>query len=227
MTPERSMTEKESLELITDMIQKAKGSINENGWGAILWGAVVGICGIAEFARRKAGIELPFDIWLLTLLALIPNAVISQREAKAAKMRSHAARAIDTVWMVYGISVFALVLYFTVIGSQTDRLLLESGIEVFSKKVGSNTYEPMALGPLSPISLLILLFAIPTLITGLTRQFRPMTIAAVICYALFVVSLFTNTAIDNLLAGISAIINWLIPGIMLRRKYLRQHNTHV
>ncbi len=224
---DKTLSEQESLALITNMIQKARNSFNENGNGAMLWGAVVGLCGLLSAAKGFLKIDLPFDPWLLTLLAFIPQFIITYKEGKSNMVRSHSDKAIDAVWMVYGISVFALVAYFNIIGPQSERLLQDYGYEVFRKEIGTDGYEPMRLFPLSPISLLILLFAIPTLITGITRSFRPMIVGGILCYLFFVISLFTNTNYDNLLAGISAIINWLIPGLIMRKKYKEHRRTHV
>lgn len=47
---EKTMTEQESIKLITDMIQKARGGrFHEGGVGPILWGIVVGLAGILTF----------------------------------------------------------------------------------------------------------------------------------------------------------------------------------
>ncbi|MFX8414326.1 hypothetical protein ABTL42_19675, partial [Acinetobacter baumannii] len=68
-------------------------------------------------------------------------------------------------------------------------------------------------------SLYLLLYGMPTMITGLSKKFIPMIYGAFMTYVLFVVSIFTNSKIDMLLQGISGIVCWLIPGIILYRRY--------
>ena len=43
---EKELNEKESLSLISEMIQKAKSSFHESGTSAILWGSVTAVCAI-------------------------------------------------------------------------------------------------------------------------------------------------------------------------------------
>jgi len=222
-----SFSEKESLDLITEMISRARNSFNENGAGPILWGAVVGFCGLFQFTARYFEWNVPFDVWLLTLVALIPQAIITYRENRLLKAKNKNARILDAVWLVYGLSVFALVAYFNLVGPQSDRLVHDAGFEYFMRKPGSSTLEPLHLFPLSAISLLILLFAFPTLVTGLATSFLPMTIGGILSYVFFLISIYTTSDIDNLLAGITGIINWLIPGIILRSRYKKQIRENV
>lgn len=83
-------------------------------------------------------------------------------------------------------------------------------------------YEPNAL---SPLSLLMIIYAFPTLVTGITRKFRPMVLGAVACYIFYLISLFTTQTWDSLLNGLAAIGNWLIPGLILRTKYLKARKS--
>jgi hypothetical protein len=59
----------------------------------------------------------------------------------------------------------------------------------------------------------------PTLITGLNKKFEPMIFGAVINYILFIISVFTVNKYDILFQGIAGIVCWLIPGIILYRRY--------
>ena len=55
------MTEQESLQLIQQMINKAKNSYHEKGIGTMLWGSVITICSLVTFLR------LEYDFRLLPL----------------------------------------------------------------------------------------------------------------------------------------------------------------
>jgi hypothetical protein len=56
-------------------------------------------------------------------------------------------------------------------------------------------------------------------------KFKPMIIGAIITYVFFVISLYTRNPIDQLLMGFSGLVNWLIPGLMLRAKYNQSRQT--
>lgn len=73
MDPEKQMSEKESLELITRMINKAKESCHDTGITAIMWGIVIVVCSLVRYTELKTGFRLPFDIFILTFIAVIPQ----------------------------------------------------------------------------------------------------------------------------------------------------------
>jgi hypothetical protein len=55
-----------------------------------------------------------------------------------------------------------------------------------------------------------------------------MIIGAIITYIFFIISIYTPNLVDQLLMGVAGLVNWLIPGIILRRNYLKaRNNAHV
>lgn len=218
--PEPQLSQQESLQLITAMIQTAKKSIHETGTSSILWGTAIALCGLLSFAERQWNFSMGFDVWLLALIAIIPQVWISIRESRQRRVRTHTDSVLDHVWTVYGLSIFALVLYFNVVPGATENLLAESGRQVVERSGGLE--KPFRSFVASSGSLLLLLYAIPTLITGLAHRFRPMIIGALLCYGFFIASLFTDTRLDMLFNGLAAICNWLVPGLILRSRYLKE-----
>jgi hypothetical protein len=224
---EKNISEEESLQIITQMIAKAKHNFHENGTSAILWGSVVAVCGLVSFAEMNWDISIGFDIWLLTFGAILPQVFLSIREQRQRRVLSHTEAAMNAIWIVYGISIFALVFYFNTVPHTTDRLLAEEGRHFLEVKPDGSTV-PFHLFVPSPGSLLLLLYAIPTMATGIAHKFRPMLVAAVLCYAFFIISCFVSTSYDMLLNGLAGIFNWLIPGLILRRRYnLQKKAGHV
>lgn len=219
---EQQLSQQESLQLITKMIQTAKKSIHETGTSSILWGCAIAVCGLLNFAERQWEFSLGFDVWVLAIIAIIPQVWISVRESRERKVRTHTDVVLNNVWMVYGCSIFALVLYFNVVPGTTERLLAASGSQVVARNAETGIETPFRSFVASSGSLLLLLYAIPTLITGLTHRFRPMVIGAVLCYGFFIASLFTDTRLDMLFNGLAAICNWLVPGLILRSRYLKE-----
>lgn len=218
---EKELSEQESLRLITEMIAKAKRSFHENGTSAILWGSVVAFCGLVSFAERYWHIDIGFDVWLLTAIAIIPQVFISIRESRQRKVLTHTEAAMNVTWLVYGISIAALVFYFNMVSAPTDRFLADEGIKLVQTGPDGSTKTLHYFVP-STGSLLLLLYAIPTLITGMAHKFKPMIVGAVLCYIFFVISCFVPTAYDMLLNGLAGIFNWLIPGLILRRRFIMQ-----
>ena len=85
MEQEKKLTEQESLNLIAMMINKAKDSYHDTGIGAIMWGALIAVCSLVRLSEVQFDYKLPFDIYLLTLVAIIPQIFISIKEKKRKK----------------------------------------------------------------------------------------------------------------------------------------------
>lgn len=221
----KSITEQESLQIITEMIQKVKKGFHESGTSAILWGSVVAFCGITGFLEGYFHFSIGFDIWILTLVALIPQVFISIREKRKRNVLTHEESVLNVVWGVYAISIFAVIFYVNIIPYTSAHLLSQDGFEFLRKNTVTGEISTIRPYALSSASLLLIIFAIPTLITGWSLKFTPMTIGAVICYLLFVLSLFTSQVTDSLLMGVAGIFNWLLPGIILWNRYQKSRRT--
>lgn len=221
MKTEKVLTEQESLALITEMIGKARNHFHESGTSAILWGTVVSFCGFVSFAQAYWKFEIGFDIWLLALVAIVPQIIISIKEARRHLVKTHSQSAIDTVWTIYGISIFALIFYINIVPGIVDHFYAANKVQLLQKDLVTGIVSDHHVYIPSASSLLLIIYAFPTICTGIINRFRPMIIGAIICYALFIASLFTTTVYDFLFMGLAGICNWLIPGIILRNRYMQ------
>ncbi len=223
MANEKQFSEKESLEIITSMIQKAKGSYHDTGIGSLLWGTVVAIASFTTYLQREYNFSIGFDIWLIVMAAVIPQIIISIREKRSQVVVKYEDDALNAVWLVYGISIFGIVAYQNIIPDATIKLNAAEGWQMI-KHYTDNRLPDQELRPFAPsiYSLFILLYAFPTLVTAIVKKFKPMLFGAIIAYSLFIISCFTASKYDMVMGGIAAICCWLIPGIILRSKYLAQ-----
>jgi hypothetical protein len=216
---EKNLTEQESLQIITDMINKAKNDYRETGVSALLWGIVITFCGLVSFLAYLFKWELSFDIWILTLLAIIPQIWIFIKEDKKRKIKHLDSDALGAVWIVFAVNMFALTFYQNIIGYTTEHILKNNGLEWLEKNIATGAVSTLHPFVVSVSSLYIMLYAMPTLITGLVKKFKPMIIGAMITYVCFVISCFTDSGYDMLLHAIAGTACWLIPGIILYKKY--------
>lgn len=228
MADEKKMTEQESLDIITNMIQKAKGSYHETGIGSLLWGTVVALASIITYLERTTDFRIGFDIWFIVLAAIIPQIIISIQEKKSNKVKQYEDDALNAVWLVFGITIFGLNVYQIIVPDVTDAFIKLEGWQLTKHYLdNSKADEPISTFTPSIYSLFILIYALPTLITGIVKKFKPMLYGALITYGLFIWSCFTVSEYDFLLGGAAALICWFIPGVILRRKYLAQQQTNV
>lgn len=220
MEQDKHMTEKESLDLIATMIQKAKGNFHERGTSAIMWGTVVGFCGLFSFVKFQFNIDTGwFDVWFLTLLAIIPQIYLSLKESREVKVKTHTQEALNAVWLVYGITIFGVVAYGNIVPGATEEIFKSVNKTLLQKDLLTGKITDYTPQVYSQSSLLLLVYAFPTIVTGLVKKFKPMLYGALICYCFFIVSLYTEVKYDMLFNGLAGIMNWLIPGIILRNRY--------
>jgi hypothetical protein len=197
MAEEKILTEKESLALITSMINKAKCEYNETGISALLWGIVVVFCSVITFINHFTRLPLAEYVWFLTLIAVVLQIVISIRESKRKKFKSRDDAAFVGVWISFGIGIF-LFSYFT---------------NVYSVPHAESAF--------------LILYGIPTFTTGMMTNFKAMIYGGIICWIFALISMYVLAPYTMLLTAVAALVAWFIPGLILRRRYLKLKNENV
>lgn len=185
---EANLSESESLKLITEMIGKAKSSYHSNGLGAIMWGSVIFFCSVFDYVRLQLNFHMGFDIWWLMFIALVPQFYMMFRNRGKKNFITYEETTMSYVWSAFAASIVMLMFY-------------------------SNIYETK-----HGISLFLMLFGMPTFITGGMFRFKPMIFGGIICWILFAISLYINIRTGLLLMAAAALFAWLIPGLILRNK---------
>lgn len=189
---EKQLSEQESLQLITEMIGKVKNDFHESGISALLWGSVIIFCSLVSLLNIYLKIQWLEYVWLLTFVAIVPQVIVSVRESRQRRYKSHTSDAMSGIWTSFGIAIFMVSFY--------------SGMFQLPH----------------PSILYLTLYGMPTFATGLVHRFRPMIIGGLICWAFALVCFFTNSAaIELVLFALAAFFAWLLPGIILRRRYLK------
>jgi len=213
MAEEKKLTEQESLELIQSMISKAKNSYYETGVGPLLWGSLVSFCALVTFAQLQFHFSLPFDIWLLTFIAVVPQVIISIKERKNRKAVKHEDSVLSIVWLSFGISLFLLV--HINIGVYTA---LNPILEAYApyNKIPGTAFDYSSYST----SMFMILYGIPSVITGRITNLKPMLYGGILCWVCSIIGVYTAIKTDVLLIALCAVFAWLIPGIIIRRRFV-------
>jgi hypothetical protein len=193
---QQHMTEQESLRLIGEMIGKVKRSYVTKGIASIVWGVLIIVCSLLNWSELKFGYDFG-DVWLIVLIAVIPQVYFSIKEKKDRKFVAHDEKTMSYVWGAFGICIFILSFYNGRYGSEHS------------------------------ISLFMMLYGLPTFITGGVFKFKPMILGGIICWALSITSVFTSTITDMLFMAACGLFAWLIPGIILWNRYKKQQSADV
>jgi hypothetical protein len=228
MKSKEELSEQDSLKLITDMIQKVKYSYHETGVSSLLWGSTIFIASFVSFLRLQFDFKLPFDIWLIALVAIIPQVIISAKEGRSKKFTSHEGKAISWVWITFAITLFGLIAFQIIVPRASGSLIEGEGWQVVKHYTAGNKPDEV-IRPflLSTTSLFILIYAFPTLVTGVVYKCYSMVVGAILAYIFFIISCFTHVKIDFLLAAATALSCWFIPGVILRMRYLKLKKENV
>lgn len=194
---DKEFSEQESLRLIAQMINKAKCDYLDTGISALLWGSIITFCALVTFADYYIGWEWLYGVWFLTIAAVIPQVVISGRERKMRKHRAYEDDLMGGIWISFGISTF-LLSYFT-------------NMWHFAQ----------------PNSLFLMLYGIPTFASGYGRRFKPMIIGGIACWMFSILCTFVRAPYQMLFVAAGAQLAWFIPGLILRKRYLKAKENNV
>jgi hypothetical protein len=208
---EKQLTEKESLALITQMINKAKDSYHDTGTTSMMWGAIIAVCSLVKLSEIHFDYRLPFDIYLLTFLAVIPQIFIILREKRGRKVKSYNDAFMDYLWLGFGICIFLMIF----IINSIFHALQPFAAEYKSLAGQSSSFRLNEF--VAP--LFLLLYGMPTFVTGATCKFKPMLWGGILCWGCCIITIFTTIKIDLLLTALSAIAAWFIPGLIMEREY--------
>jgi hypothetical protein len=220
---DKKLTEKESLDLIATMINQARDSYHDTGISAMMWGTIISVCALEKLAELQFGFRLPVDIYWLTILAIVPQIFISIREKKGRRVKTYDDIYMDYLWLGFGISIFLLIFIVNMVFNAAEPVSAE-----YARLTGHPS--PFIFREfIAPLFLLI--YGIPTFITGAACKFRPMLWGGLLCWACCIITVFTSLKIDLLLTAFSAVVAWLVPGIIMEKDYKRAKRelaqTHV
>jgi hypothetical protein len=213
ITPEKELTEKESLALIARMISKAKDSYHATGIGAIMWGAVIATCSLVKLSEIQFNYRFPFDIYLLTLVAIIPQIFITIREKRQQRIKTYDDTYMDYIWLGFGLCIFILIFIINnVFYGLRPMATHYRDIAPAAALIDFRFSEYVS-------SLFLMLYGFPTFVTGAACKFKPMLWGGIFCWVCCLIALYTEMRIDLLLVAAAAIIAWLIPGILMEKEY--------
>lgn len=193
MSAEKEFTTQESLQLISQMISKAKDDYLETGVTALMWGGIITFCSLVALTKflffpTQGWLDA---VWWLTFLGIIPQIVIARGEKKLRKYRGHDDQLRGGIWISFGVAIILM-----------NYFLLRYDFS-------------------HPISVYLVLYGIPTFAIGFGKRFRPMVVGGIACWVFAVLSSLTPDPWKLLYLAAGSQLAWFIPGLILRKRYLK------
>ena len=208
---DKEITYEEGFQLIRSMIASARESYHSTGIGAMMWGIVIAVCSLVNFLELQYQFNLPFDIFWLALVAIIPQILISRKESREKKIKAHDDRFIKYLWIAFGICIFLLI--------HSINLVFINWAPVSKEYTALSGHAPSFRFSEFTASLFLMLYGLPTFFTGAACRFKPMLWGGVLCWGCAVITAYTPVKIDLLLMAFSAIVAWFIPGLIMEKVY--------
>lgn len=185
----------QSLQLIESMINKAKNRFSENGHLYLLWGWVVLICSLGQFAAIKWNLlEHPEWVWGLTWVALLYQTVYLVRQKKKLRVSTYTDEILKAIWVVF---LVCGVLLAWVVGRLGD-------------------WKTM-------YSLILMIYGIPTVLSGTVLRFKPLIWGGILCWVLCIISIYLSFIYILLLISLAVIAAWIIPGYLMQQKFAKEN----
>ena len=191
---EETLSEQQSLSIIEEMINKAKNNFSESGTLFILWGVVILLCSVVHFACAYFfDLEHSWYIWALTWPTAIFQIIYIKRREKKQKAKIFTDEILKYMWIAFFLCLALLVL-----------------ILIYQRSF--ITVNPA----------ILVMYGIPTFLSGIILKFKPLVVGGICCWLLAIGCTLTHWHFQLLYIAAAAIAAWIIPGIYLRKKYLKE-----
>ena len=193
---ELRMTEKESLELITSMINKAKNSVTESGALYLFWGWLILLCCVVQFAGLHFfNYANSYYVWYSTWVLLIFQFFYILKQKKSTSVKSYTGEINGFVWLVFFICM-VLVIFIS---------------------IHFKYYEII-------YPLILVMYGMPTFLSGIILKFRPLIVGGACCWVFSFLSSFVASEYQSLFIATAVIAAWIIPGYLLKKNYKKLAN---
>ncbi len=185
---EKMMTGEDSLRVITEMINKTRVSVAQASFHLLLWGWLIFACSLSEFVLWK------YAGWANSWY----------------------------VWFAVIAGVFVSLAYGFVKGKREriftygTKIYIWTWIAFFMASVVFFIVFPVKTGNVGKYMLLIA--AIPLLISGVILNFWPMMWGAVAFWVLAILAHFGGETVSGLAMPAAMVIGYLVPGYLIRKR---------
>jgi hypothetical protein len=194
---QESLTEKQSLSIIEEMINRAKNQFSEDGSLYLLWGWVILFCSLGHFVLQVVvEYNRPWQIWSVTWLVAVYMLIFLRKKNRTRKVKTYTEELLSYVWLAFVI-MMALTFF-----------LLQKFVPQFW---------------LYNFMFILLCYGMPTFLSGIVLQFRPLIIGGVVCWVLSAASGFVHFSYHPLFVSAAVVVAWIIPGFILRERFKRMN----
>ncbi len=189
---ETTFNEKDSLRVITEMIENSKSNFKDNSFFYLLWGWLVLIASVINFTLLQMGhFEIAWIPWpILMFGGGIVSGIAGYRMGKKAKAKTMFDTAMAFLWGGFVVTIFII---------------------LFTASSGNLTWKASNI-------MIIALYGLGTFVSGGLLKFKPLIIGGVFSWAIAIATIFIPELYSLLMVALSIVVAYLVPGYMLKSK---------
>lgn len=185
---EKPMDHLESLAVISSMIRNTQGNFQHASFYFIFWGFVVALANLSHYYLM---VYTSYAHPYIVWLITIPAWIVTA---------------------VYGYRQRNLARVTTLLDKVIGVLWVAFGISIFLLIIPGNIVHPY----FNPI--ILLMAAIPTMVSGFIIKEKPLMAGAVLLWVLGSISFFVEQELHYLIAAVAILFGYVIPGLIMRNK---------
>lgn len=146
MEQEKSLSNEESLKIITQMIHTAQGSFQGVSFHFLLWGWVVAAANLVQYYLAQfTNYEHPYMVWLISIPAGIVSMIYGIRSKSKMTVVTYSGSLIKWIWMAFGICLI-IVIFSQAFGPTIPAvILLITGFATFTSGLVIK-FKPLIIG---------------------------------------------------------------------------------
>lgn len=191
---EKELSITQSVNLITSMINLARNSFSEKGHMFLVWGWVIFICSIMSFISLHYFNDYRlFPIWLLACTTIVYHFIYIYKQWKNAIVATYTDEINRNIWVA-----------FIIIGGVLEIILSKTGNQNLINSV------------------LLVVYGIPTFLSGVILRFIPLKLGAIVCCILAYLSTLMPYKFSFLLLSAAIVAACLIPGYLLAIRFKKK-----
>lgn len=193
------MNERQSLQIITQMIETAKNNITHSSFYFLLWGWAVFAASIIHYILLMSNFSLHFLPWpVLMTAAGVVAGIHGYKDSKTPRTKTYFDKFLSSLWIS---TTFAIV----------TLLVLISLLADFKTAYVS----------------VIVVFGLGTIVTGSILKFAPLIIGGIMAWLCAISYLWVDFPEALLVMALAILSSYIIPGYLLRAKREREQQLAV
>ncbi len=186
METENNLSEKESLQIIRNMIEAAKDDVKADAFIFLLWGWLVFIASMSQFLIIKMELQINNSLpWLLMPLGGIITPIYVVLKRKKAKTRTHITESLKFIWIAFTVALLII---------------------MFFNKMEFTQVLPV----------IMCLYGVGLFLSGSVLKFKPLVFGGMFCWASAIAGFYVQSIYVLLVLALCVLGGYIIPGYLLK-----------